>query len=294
MIPSRHSTPARIIGSVLALCLFGAPAHAAPTWLEEAKGLHEQAQARFDTADYLGAIESWTAAYQTLPKTGDSGRMRPFILYNIATAREKAYETTDDVAHLRRARVLLETFERSIDELYADPEQRATERARVQDRLVGLEEKIRTHEARTTPEPEPESEPEPGPEPQAETELGAPSEPPDRPPEGRALVIGGAVLTALGGAAAIMTFTAVGIGAAANDVDDLRDDTPQDKQAREEQFERGRISNPIAIAGAVATPLLLAGGIALLVVGKKRQRARTAWTPAIAPGAASLTWTLHF
>ena len=169
----------RVALLVCALLLGPGSASAAPAGLEEAKALHQRAQARFDTADYDGAVEAWTDAYEALPS--DATGMRPFILYNIATALEKAYEIHRDVAQLRQARILLERFEASIPEVYLDAEEAAQERDRVQARLRALDEKIRAHEGEEAPsvQPEPEAEPEPQPDPEPQPE----PEPPEPPPE---------------------------------------------------------------------------------------------------------------
>ena len=244
---------------LVAATLLPAPALAAPKDLEQAKALHQKAQARFDTADYEGAIDAWTQAYEALPNEASSARMKPFILYNIATAREKAYEVGLDVAQLRQAKILLETFRDAIPRIYVDSAEAAAERERVQTRIAAIDAKIGAHEG-PAPEPEPESEPEPEPEPEPTRDSGRP------------WVIAGAALTGVGAALGGVAIAGAVIGSNANEIGP---DVEQDYDERGEQFERGRAGNAMAIAGAIGAPVMLGAGVALIVIGKRRSRRST-------------------
>lgn len=270
---------------VATLALVAPPVYAAPEVDPdaEARRLHQEGQARYDTADYAGAIESWTRAYAALPNRAKSAAMRPVILYNIASAREKAYDVYGDVAQLRQARELLVKFEESIDEIFTDSEQAEHERARVRERIAHVDARIEQHERGASPpgddaEPVSDSLPPPvvtAPPPQMHPVA---DEPAKGGPDAR--VITGGVLLGLGAAAAGVGFAGLGIGVKANDLDGLADD---DLDGRERQFDRGRAGNAMAIAGVVAAPVLLGVGIALVVLAKTRPRAARgqSW---IAPG----------
>src|SRR5688572_7280767 len=76
--------------------------------LEEARKLYAEGEARFDTADFDKAFELWTRAFTIVPDSPDAGRIKALLIYNIATARERSYEVTGDVSHLRHAKILME------------------------------------------------------------------------------------------------------------------------------------------------------------------------------------------
>ena len=125
----------RTISIVLASALSFAPTHvvaAAPAAepavpadaLAEAKAWHLEADAKYNTADYDGAITAWEKAFAALPRTQDANTYRSLIYYNIAAAREKLFALRGDVEHLKQAKILLQQFEASIDETYSGaPEQ---------------------------------------------------------------------------------------------------------------------------------------------------------------------------
>ncbi len=274
-MPGAFSWWSRWSAVALALALVGpSPALAAPEAdpEAEARALHDDGQARFDTADYAGAIESWTRAYAALPDRPESAAMRPYILYNIATARERAYDVYGDVAHLKQARFLLLEFDSAIDRIYDDPAEAAAERERVRARVSQLDARIAEHERAPAGDDDPETvfgaaqDPAPGTtEPQT-----PPQTPPSRErakPDGR--LVAGAVLLGLGGAAAVVSLSGVIIGNAANDIGGLQDD---DFAGREQKFSRGRAGNGMAIGGAIAAPLLLGAGVVLVVLAKRRPR----------------------
>lgn len=242
--------------------------------LDRAKQLHREGQDRYDTADYTGAVERWTQAYTALPETPQGAAMKPFVLYNIASAHEKAFEIYGDVAQLRKARALLAKFESTIDDIYADADEARTERERVNERIAQLDAKIEQHDAGAAGPAEPPAEPEPRPQesapPPADPQPPAEPDPADNSAEDRRAdprMIAGAVLVGTGTATAALLGAGLGIGARANDVDGL---DPTDFAGRERQFDRGRMGNRLAIVGAVATPLLLGAGVALIIVAKRK------------------------
>ncbi len=82
------------------------------------------------------------------------------------------------------------------------------------------------------------------------------------------------------------------MGSQANDISALE---PTQLQERQDQFDRGRTGNTLAIAGGVVGGVFLATGVALLVVGKQRQsKKQTALAPALGPGFAGLQLSGRF
>ncbi len=77
-------------------------------------------QTKFDTSDFEGAIDMWTAAYNLLPPTADYAPMRGTLSISLANAQVEAYRIDKDVEHLRTADDL---FTRYLDTLDPDDEE---------------------------------------------------------------------------------------------------------------------------------------------------------------------------
>ncbi|MCA9660268.1 MAG: hypothetical protein KC486_18135, partial [Myxococcales bacterium] len=259
--------------------------------LVEARDLYERGTAKFETADYAGAIELWTDAYARVPATAELSEVKTLILYNLATAREKAYEVDGDLAHLRKALILLDGFLESVDTIYADPEVAAKERAEAESRRAAIEARIKeAEEAKAAGEAsEPAEKPGGG---EAIVVAPWPTQADAGPPPGRGLVLGGAVLLGLGGASLGVMTTGMILGVRANDIDALDPDNFAD---RREQFDRGRLGNTLAIAGGAAAGVTLISGAVLLAIGLKKQRAAAKEetsarvAPLLGPGLAGLS-----
>lgn len=265
------------------------PQPAADDPLAEAQALYERGRARFETADYSGAIGLWSDAYALVPDDASGGQIKTLLLYNIATARERAFEVSRDPSQLRQARILMEDFEAGIDELYGEGPEAEAERRRVQDKIAALDERIAEHEqaagrgSDTAAQPEPEPEPKPEPEPE---DLGTDESATDAP--GRGLVIGGAVSLSLGAAGLGMMAAGLGLGSGANDISDL---DPNDIAARRDRFDRGRTGNALAIAGGVTAGVLVVTGSVLLALGLRRNRNKAsavALRPSVGPQGAGV------
>ena len=87
---------------MLAFALAGAPAEAPPQ-MQEAEVLYGEGTAMFDSADYNGAIEKFTKALEIVQSIEGDDHTRLTLLYNIASAHEKAFAIDRDVTHLRQA-----------------------------------------------------------------------------------------------------------------------------------------------------------------------------------------------
>ncbi|HWB76817.1 MAG TPA: hypothetical protein VG755_17745 [Nannocystaceae bacterium] len=267
------------IAAFVAITLCGAPLRAEPAPTSaatspdandnaRAEQLYRDGLAAFDTAEYLEAIRLWSEAYRILPNTPESADIKRYLTNNLAVAREKQFGIDGDVQHLKRALDLAQNYRDSIAALYGDDPRGEQERARTDEFLARVQAKVDEAERKQAPAPPPRVEPSAKP-----TRVDEPTKPTHA--QGRGAIIGGSVLLGLGGVTGALLITGVAIGRAANDVD-----PDESMQARGEQFDRGRAGNKLAIAGAVLTPLLLAAGIALVVVGAKRRKAsRVALTP---------------
>lgn len=76
--------------------------------LSAAKRLFDEGLARYETADYEGAIEVFTLALSELSGQGvDDFAIRGLLRFNIGRAHVRAYEIDHDVEHLRQAQTIL-------------------------------------------------------------------------------------------------------------------------------------------------------------------------------------------
>jgi hypothetical protein len=249
----------------------GARQEAEDPALTQAKALYQRGKGHFDTADYATAIELWTEAYTALPETPENARIKALLIYNIASAREKAYEIDRDMTQLRQARVLLQSYADAIPQLYGETEEGLEEMQKVQARIASLDE---TLEAAAVDDPIPGPvAPEPVGEPTAvdppDDGLAPATPPPD--PTSRAMLAAGGTLVGLGAVSLGVMIAGLVIGDAANDIDDLAPhETDESLAARRIQFDRGRTGNVMAIAGGIIGGAFVVGGSVLMGLGRRR------------------------
>jgi tetratricopeptide (TPR) repeat protein len=270
----------RVAAIVVACALAVAPARAsaeepaAPAQdpaFAKAEELHLDAEAKYRTADYEGALTSWQQAFKTLPRTPEANPYRALILYNIAASYEKLYDLRGDTEYLKQARINLTEFESQIDETYAgSPEEGEAERANVKAKIAHIDELLAA-----APQKQPDPVPKPKPDPPQVEPKPTPIDdaPPPKDRSARGFTIGGAVLLGLGVAAGAGMGAAMAVGARANRLHGIADDN---LEAREARFDRGRAANAGAIAAGVIGLACIATGIALIAVGAKRRSSRTA------------------
>lgn len=195
--------------------------------LAEAQALYKEGEVKFQTADYEDALELWKRAYAILPDGEANRAIRHALVYNIAEAHRRAYEVTRNPTHLRKAKILLDTYRAEHRALYGDEPQAVQERAEADDRIAELDAMIAASEAagevpQPLAEPSDATQTEPL-EPQGEGVAPAPAMPePQRTPQeqwsydvsrdpvlgpkwsqGSRRVVGGAVLTGIGSVFAI-------------------------------------------------------------------------------------------
>lgn len=250
-----------------------------------ARELYDRGTAKFETADYEGAIDLWTDAYARLPTSADTLDIKILILYNLATAREKAFEVDGEVSHLRQALVLLEGFEKSIPSIYGEGEAADAEAARVAERKAAIQAQIEAATAKPDPGPK-----DPGPT--GPTVPTGPTEPKEQAPPGRSQVILGATFIGVGVAGLGLMTTGLVLGSQANDLSGL---DPADIDGRRDQFDRGRLGNTLAITGAILGATMTATGAVFLGFGAAKNRRHrqekgpsAALQPLFAPGLAGL------
>lgn len=117
--------------------------------LGEAKQLYEQGRAKFETFDYEGAVDLWTQAYAKLPE--DAAGVRNAMVYNIATAQEKAYEVDKDVQHLRQAGLLLQTYVANYKAIFKKTPETKAEVQKAEERIAAINERIAAAERGEAP-----------------------------------------------------------------------------------------------------------------------------------------------
>lgn len=242
---------------------------------ERARGLYQQGEARFATADFIGAIELWTEAFSSVPDSTDAARIKALLIYNIATARERAYEVTGDLTHLRQAKVLMVGYAESIPALFGDTPEAEVERGKITERLNAITAQIEVADRKKA----------------RERRGDRPSDRPDDAPDSdrsHVVLLGtGAAALAVGVGGLAMMGAGLAIGSKANDLGDLADD---DIDGRRSQFDRGRTGNTLAIAGGVVGGVFAITGAVLVGIGAKRKASArgSAWAPWIGPRAAGL------
>jgi hypothetical protein len=222
--------------------------------LAEARKLYTEGEARFDTADYPAAIELWTRAFTIVPDSPDAARIKALLIYNIATARERSYEVTGDVSHLRQAKILMEGYAASIPSLFGDTPEAAEERTKITERLNAIARQIDAADRKK----------------KRERGVVTPDERPDDGDDdgkrGKVLVGVGAGALAIGVGGLAMMGAGLAMGKRANDLGDIE---PDDIDTRRDQFDRGRTGNTLAIAGGVVGGVFAITGAVLVGVGAK-------------------------
>ncbi|MEZ4382209.1 MAG: hypothetical protein R3A79_12735 [Nannocystaceae bacterium] len=255
--------------------------------------LAQEAQTRFETADYAGAIDLWTKAYAALPEEPAYAQQRSVLVYQIAQASVEAYSLDPQILYLRKAERLLTSYLETIDA--SDGETIAA----VEGQLAELRGKI---EAASAEDPEaaagePEVEPE-------EVDGGAPgasgpTDAADDPRAGRALMISGGALLGLGAASlGVMTAGLVwGLRVDARG-DGAKAAGETDPAVYTGLLEDGTAANRLALGAGIAGAVLVVVGGGLLGVGavkrSKGKRRDVAWLPLGVVGGAGVQMNLRF
>lgn len=229
----------------------------------EAEAMFRRGQAKYETADYNGAINLWTEAYALVESTPETASIKALLLYNLAQAHVKAYELDEDAVHLKQAQQLLQSFRNNLELLYEDKAQLDEETKKVDESLAEIETMLAASKPVEYQQP-PLGEPpppviEPEPEPVADDI--------DRTHPGRPLIVTGGVLIGIGVGSGAVAIVGAVLGLGANDIAGL---DPDDLAAREQQFGTGRMGNVLAAVGTVGVGVLFPIGGALIGLGAKR------------------------
>lgn len=239
--------------------------------------LINEGQALFDTADYVGAINRWTAAYAGLPDDPHLAAARNLLAYQIAQAHIEAHAMDRQTSHLRKAERLLRQYIAALDPSESEA------RADAEQRLAAVEVQIEA-----TPAP-------PAPAPTAAIRAPAPTPPlPARYPRQRgALLLSGGIGLGLG--AALLAGTAVAAVTSSRIADERRLARERGASADElgRLLDRDLRADRATLATAIAGGVLLATGIALVIKASVRPRALTA-RPMLAPGLVGARLDLRF
>lgn len=251
----------------------------------EAKALYEEGLAQYNTFDYEGAIKTWTRAYGKLPASEANALARNALVYNIASAQEKAFAQDKDIVHLVRAKSLLEVY---VEENLAAGGADEADIAKARARIASFEEQIRIEEKRRQQEKGAKKD-----EPKT-----APAKQGARP--GTGLVAGGSVLLGLGVATVVGGVTA-GVLEGKHATDAIAGlGALGDEQERERQLARGKRGDTVVIATAVSGGVAAVAGVVLVAIGATRMRKggrrtpQTAWAPMFGRGQVGLSWSARF
>jgi hypothetical protein len=246
--------------------------------VDEARRLYDDGRARFDTLDYAGAIELWTKAYALLPEGEQTRAVRNDLVYNIATAQEKAYELDGDPTHLRQARGLLDRYLTAFTEMYEPTPETRAEVEKVNARIAELDAKLAEAGAATEPVPTP------GPvmDPAARAREDARwrqqeikrllREDPELSRQyrgGTGMVAGGSVALGLGGVSGMVALMFLLARATEEAIDPVT--------GEETEPERSRATVGAIVSGVLAAGLVTGGAVLLGVgVGRRRRAKRAA------------------
>jgi hypothetical protein len=256
------STQSRLFAVLLAAALATSPlhvAHAGPT-VEE---LYTQGQEKFDAGQYGDAGDLWAQAVRQLPEDKKNSATRQTIMNLALDAYLRAYRNDNDRSHIDDAKALLDEYEASLEGTSVTlSSEIASEKGKIEGILADIA--AAEAEANKDPEPDPEPEPEPDVDPMP---VGN-----DRP--GNGLVIGGAVMAGVGAAGiGLMLGGVIGGLRAQTEFDTTDPGTDEHEAARK----RGKTMNALGITGGVIAPIFIGAGVALLVIGlRKNKQARSA------------------
>jgi len=242
--------------------------------LARAKELYDRGRGKFETFDYVGAIELWTQAYTELPETEGFAHIRAKLMFNIAAARLSAFEIDDNIAHLRQARRLMDLYVDSLGE--TDDEEAADARA--------WQEKIAARLAEAEAERAKQQR-------SAKPRRNAPARTVATGPDAatvrtnRALTIAGAVSLSVGVAALGAMGGALAWGARleARGRDRVDDDPGVPADDLSGVVGQGTTANRLAIGMGVVGGVLTAAGVGLLVTGLVRGRSTNGRQRAVVP-----------
>lgn len=256
------------------------PAPPADDPAARAQAIYAEGQVLFDLADYEGALARWTEAYMLLPRP----RQRLKMMFTLAETHMRAYETTRDPSHLRRARLLFAQFLDSVQRLDEGRETLSKDFIRASTRVEEIDANLAARERAAVEERE-------------LLKLIARGTLRVEPSPGvKTMRAAGVTLVTAGGVALALMVTGLVLGARASDEVGLAS-LPEDERAL--LLRRGQRFDRLAIAGGVLAGATLAAGVPLLVVARRRgarerEQALLRLHPVLAPTSFGLVWEGRF
>lgn len=139
--------PSLAHASTTVISSISAPAKASEADIKRAEALYKQGKAKFETAEYQEALALWKQAYEMLPDTPETRPIRHALVYNISEAEVQAYEVTKNIAHLRKAKILLQDYLTEHEALHGAGEAAVKERSGARARLKDVSDKLSLAEA---------------------------------------------------------------------------------------------------------------------------------------------------
>lgn len=276
--------PLRLLSLLTALSLLAPPrAQAAPAAApaEDAQALvafeagFKDGQAQFDGGQFLAAARTWIAAAKNLGEKTSNRDNRVAVYEYVVDAFTSGLAGVEEPGALREAAAALDEYCEGFTRAYGTESVLSAKIVAARDDFKARLAKAEAGAAAPAPGP-------------VEGPVAQEAPPVEEAPTGKPwkpLVITGGVLTGVGALAGVFVgvFAAQGKSLEAKYVDQgCRMTTSTECTDLKTQ---GATSNTKTVGSAVLAVPLLAVGVALLVVGlKRRNAARTAFTPALAPG----------
>ncbi len=273
---------ALVVASALLGASVPATAIAAPSQ-EEIGRMYGEGQQHMEQKEYGRAAEVFTRLLDLIEESAANKAIRESLILNILDARMQAYEGMigangqRDVEQLHAGKETLQQYYKDFQAVHGDSVAVIAEIQASATELDELLAKAKTDPPETTP-------PVVGPK-EEETETIDPPPPTTAPPanNGLGLIIGGVGLGVLGVGTAIMIPVGSALG---NDAEDKYNEGQAELAAAggdaslealantkiQDANDEGERANAVLISGAVLTPLLLGGAVALIIIGAKRKR----------------------
>lgn len=225
---------------------------------QEARTLFSRGSSSYALSKYAESVtlfeESFLAA-EKIEEVALRERVLQALRFNLARAHVKAYEIDHDVTRLRTA---LDLFDKYVDngpelESELETEQLSTQVREELARLSGAKEEVKEEETESSEDVE------------AESFTGEEGQ--DEEGKAKSLRVGGYVALGLG--VASLGLMGGGMAMASSAKTDYGNAGTQ--SAYDAALSQGKTGNVLAVSGAVAAGVLVSSGVALLVVGKRRE-----------------------
>lgn len=248
--------------------------------MHRARAAYTEGQVRFDLSDFEGAIDRWSEAYGLLREPWQRARMA----YNLGETHFRAWEVDSDAAHLRQSKALFQQFLELAPSAggahgsLSDDVGRATARLERIDRELAEHERAAAEQrallraiALSTFRPEPS-------------------------PQVKAMRGTGIALTTAGALSLGLWVTSLALGVRASDRVATAS-LPEHERAL--ALRQGERANDLAIASGVMAAAMLAVGVPLLIVARRRalrerEEALQRLLPAASPVGFGVVWEGRF